>query len=178
MGWTVDATTDEGRAIQNLLYLVASTAKFRSEMGVATAALALAFCHQEADDTADSTATRPRVIAVEDGYDIEDTESHNDRSSGEIVLSFEWPVGAGDLGKPADEKARFLNVVELIVSQMRALSGSGTGYFAGCTHFCIADIRRDGQVYTDSDLPGSGSSTGRQTFIGVAYRVKYRSVPG
>lgn len=177
MGWTVDAISDEGRAIQNLLYLVAATAKFRSEVSVATAALALPFCHQEADDTADTTATRPRVIAVEDVYDIEDTENHNDRSSGEILLSFEWPVGAGDLGKPADEKARFLNVVETIVAQMRVLSGTGTGYFAGCTHFCIGDIKRDGPVFTDSDTPGSGASTGRQTFIAVAYRVRYRSVP-
>lgn len=178
MGWTVDATQDYGMAQQGLLYLVASTAQFRTITSAANAAAALAYCHQEADDTDATESTRPRAILLGDSYQILDSQNHNDRSQGELLLSLEFPVTNTDKGRPEDELARFLNSAETVVSQMRALSGTGTGYFAGKTHFCIASIQHEEGPEVMTETVAAGTTERSLTFAAIIYRVTFNSVPG
>lgn len=176
MGWSLDATQDLGRAVQGLLYLVASTAQFQSLASAANATAALANCHQEADDTADSTAVRPRAVVVTDGYSVDGAQNHSPSSNGELLLSLEFNVSSQYAASPIDARTETLNRAETIKSQMQTLSGTGAGYFSGCTHFCINRMDQEGDVLLFTEVPEVGSED-CQLVGAVVYRVRFFGIP-
>ena len=135
----VAGTGAMGKALDNLRTLVAASSTFQSWVGSpGDAGAAAARCYLVAEDS----PTRPfglarfpvpadwRSNAIAGG-----AAQYYDLGSGVLELFLEWTVAA-DLNH-ADAERTFFNTVDAIISEMLALSGSGT-YFAiksvECSH--------------------------------------------
>ena len=173
MGWTLDGNNEEAKFTQRIAWLIASAAQFRTETGAASATAALAYIHLEADDTSDTTATRPRaVIDVEDEDYSREIRSLNDyQSAAGAIVSFEFLIGSSYSAHKWDRQTKFLNKVGTIIDQMKVLSGTGTGYFSGETHLSFSALRR---IAGPTAITGKAqTSEARLTFIGVRYRMEF-----
>lgn len=180
MGWSVDATDGGGKFLQGLLWLIASTAKFQSEVGAATATLALARCWpDEADDKqASPTALWPRAIAREASYEDEELGRKDSSINGVALLTFEREVPSAYTAQGQNAVTEFRNVVGLIVSQAKALAGAGAGYFAGETHVYPQRWSYDDSAPAVYTVAGNVEGEEQQvTVAAVVYRVEWHGVP-
>lgn len=181
MGWSVDATDDGGKFVQGLLWLVASTAQFQSEVGAASAVAALARCWpDEADDKqASATALWPRAIAREASLEDEELGRKDASVHGVALLTFEREVPSAYAAQGQNAVTEFRNVVGLIVRQAKALAGTGTGYFSGETHVYPQRWTYDDAAPAAYTVAGNVEGEEQQvTVAAVVYRVEWHGVPG
>jgi hypothetical protein len=178
MSWTVDATSDLGKARQGLMYLIASCATFQALVDQATATAALAHVHDEADDSPDSPATRPRAIVRRAEYRRTRSEGGNKTSGGEFIVCFELPITAAYLENPADELAELENRCDAIADEMEDLGGTGSGYFSGATHFLPREITLEDEPMVLTDVKQRAGAEVQETYAAIVYRVTWSGVPG
>ena len=167
------ATGSLGKALVSLAWLIASTTKFQTVTGAASATAAMAYVHIETDDTADTTETLPRAIVhFANEYGRTRTALNEFSASGTMIFSFEFASTISATRNRWNEFIAFMNDVELIISQMEALVGTGTGYHSGESHLQIDTI-------TLADGPGCKTLIPRmdaetpQNIYGVTYAVTW-----
>ena len=175
---TIIPTGVQGIAELGLAYLVASTAQFQTLTNTSTALAALAFVHCESDDTANMTAIRPRaMIHMSDKYTEESESLVTFNKNPVLWLTFEFPVTAKYIGNLWNERIEFMNRVDTILGQMRALNGQGTGYPSMTSggfqlaHTPILSMELSGGPTRVADANGIGSEEELQLFYGVTYAV-------
>lgn len=122
---SVTASGQVAKPLYKLAELVASSATFRTEVGAASAAAALAYIfYPEADDTSDSTEIRPRcIIGPGQSRSASKTGTGLWEKAGELWLCFEFLVTSGATGK-AEELLQFANKTGAIMAEMEANAGN------------------------------------------------------
>lgn len=169
---TITPTGELGKSLYGLAYLLASTAQFQSITGAANAAAALAFVHVDADDTPDSPDDRPRaIVEFERQYSREDAAIKTFDSVGALLLSLEFAPSAAD--SPWDELLEFCERVDTIKSQMQTLAGTGTGPFAGETHFNARRISLVAGPTAFTEVRGAAGGESRAYLYGCVLRVDW-----
>lgn len=138
-------------ALAGLAWLVASSPNFQAWVGASgptAAQQALAHVVFESDDSEESGSTRPRAIVYTDQFEETKVALTTFRPTITLWLSFEAPPAAAiEAETPRedrlwDERLDFLNHVQAVLDDMKALNGCGTGYVAGESNVAIGPVRK------------------------------------
>ena len=166
----VTATGQVAKPLYKLAELVASSATFRTEVGAASAAAALAFIHYPyADDTSDSTATKPRcIIGLGQSRDSIKEGTELWVKTGELWLAFEFLVTSGASGD-AEELLQFANKTGAILAEMEANAGNFPDTSTESYLDMIGWVEVDGPAKCDSQHENDA------VYYAHAFTVRYRA---
>ncbi len=140
---TVTPTGDSGLVLVNLAWLLASTARWQTITGKLTAAEAMESIYPiEMDDTSDSAEIRPRAVVYFAEYTRNEVSLQTYDRQGKLRLAVELDIAREYVGNLWDEEISFRNDVDLLESQMCALSGTATDYVGTNTHYKFGSFQR------------------------------------
>lgn len=170
----VAATSGMAISMHALRRLVASSATFRTEVGVATEALALPHVYLfETNDEPDGSNlvdARPRAIINLPGYSIDKDTSTGSRETFDLRLAIELvPSSTIINGGTNDQATWFANVLGAIMTEMLANSGGANG--SGEAYANVVNIGLDGRSPA-SNIPDDDPVN--QFFWGADLRVELR----
>lgn len=154
-------TSEEARFPVGLRYLVAASATFQTITGAASTAAALSYVHFDADDTSDSTETRPRAIIDLSQYEASRIALATFGHTGGVYLTFEFSPSSSYSANRDDALIEHLDRIGRIRREMQVLQGAGAGStpFTGETYVSIGRMQLIVLPHRVDLVPGDASET-------------------
>ncbi len=155
-------TSEEARFMVGLRYLVAASSTFQTLTGAAYTAAALSYVHFDADDTSDSTETRPRAIIDLSQYDASRIALATFGHVGGVYLTFEFSPSTDNSANRDDALIEHLDRIGKIRREMQVLQGTGQAGgtpFTGETYVTIGRMQMIVLPHRVDLVPGDASET-------------------